>query len=93
MRSFTVAALVAAGFLVAGATTPASAAAQGCTTAPEGQWLTMDQIKSNVEAQGYVVWKGKISNSCAEIAAYPSRTGALERLLVDPASGRIVEVR
>ena len=95
MRSMTVAAVVAAGLLVAGAPGPAQAAGpmQGCTSVPASQWLTLDQLKSNVESQGYVVWKGKISNSCAEIAAYPTNTGGLERLFVDPSSGRIVQVR
>ncbi len=92
MRNFTLAAVAAAVMVGGGAAGPVSAAsaAQGCTTAPAGQWQTIDQLKNDVATQGYVVWKGRISNSCAEIAAYPSRTGALERLLVDPATGRIV---
>jgi hypothetical protein len=95
MRSAAVVALFAAGVAVAGVVSPARAAgpAQGCASAPESQWRSIDQLKSDVAAQGFVVWKGRISNSCAEIAAYPSSTGALERLLVDPATGRIVEVR
>lgn len=95
MRIVTVAALGAAGILAAGAVGPVLAAApsQGCTAAPESQWLSMEQLKSDVAAQGFVVWKGRITGSCAEIAAYPSNTGALEKLRVDPATGRIVEVR
>lgn len=92
MRRLTLAALAAAMMVVGGAAGPlwAASPAQGCTTAPEGQWQTIDQLKNDVTAQGYVVWKGRISNSCAEITAYPSSTGALERLRVDPATGRIV---
>jgi hypothetical protein len=95
MRSLTVAALAAAGVLAAGIPGLARAAdpAGGCTTAPAAEWLTIDQLKARVAAQGYVIWKGRIDNGCADIAAYPSRTGALERLRVDPSSGRIVETR
>ncbi len=95
MRSFKVFALVAAVILVAGILAPTGAvgAEGGCTTAPESQWLSIDQLKAKVAAQGFVVWKGRIENGCAEIAAYPSDTGALDRLRVDPSSGQIVDGR
>ncbi len=67
--------------------------AGSCASGPESQWLSLDQLKAKVEAQGYVVWKGRIENGCAEIAAYPSHTGALDRLRVDPSSGQIVDGR
>jgi hypothetical protein len=93
MRLFTVAAVVTAASLAGGIPARAMAAPGGCTSAPENEWLPLDQLKSKVQAQGYVVWKGRIENGCAEIAAYPTNTGALDRLFVDPSTGRIVEVR
>ena len=93
MRLFAVTVIVTTGMLATCISARATEPAGGCTAAPESQWLSIDQLKAKVAAQGYVVWKGRIENGCAEIAAYPSHTGALDRLRVDPSSGQIVDGR
>lgn len=90
MRAFIAAALLAAGVAVpAWAAAPAPA----CTTAPTSQWLPLDRLEASVAAQGYVIDRARIRNGCGEIAAYPLATGAFEHLVVDPATGRVLEVR
>lgn len=95
MHSSTVLAVIYAGILAGGIVEPvrANGVSGRCTTAPPSDWLSIDEIKSKVQAQGYVVWKGRIEEGCADISAYPSATGALERLRVDPSNGRIIDTR
>ncbi|MCC7045129.1 MAG: PepSY domain-containing protein [Alphaproteobacteria bacterium] len=60
-----------------------------CTAAPKDKWLSMEQLKAKVEAQGYKVSKAKMKNSCAEMYTLDP-SGARVELFLDPASGDVV---
>lgn len=73
----------------------AAAAAQAgdlgrpCTSAPQSQWMKLEQLQAKVEAQGYKIRKAKLKNACGEIYAV-DKNGARVELFVDPTSGEIV---
>lgn len=88
----TIAAVTAAALLsLGGAASMAEAGSLGrpCTTAPEAQWLSLEQLKAKAEAQGYTVQKAKLKGACGELYARDA-TGARTELFVDPTSGEIV---
>lgn len=81
--------------LTAAAVTLGTAAAQGgslgkpCTSAPETQWLPMQQLQAKVEAQGYKLQKAKLKNACGELYTLDKNGNRVE-LFVDPTTGQIV---
>lgn len=78
--------------IVAIATGPAALAGsldRPCTAASKDKWMSLDQLKAKVEAQGYKVGKAKMKNTCAEIYTMDP-AGARVELFLDPASGEIV---
>jgi hypothetical protein len=81
-------AAVMAGMSVA-ASAQASDLGRPCTSAPQSQWLPMEQLQAKVEALGYKVRKAKLKNACGEIYALDRNGGRVE-LFVDPTSGEIV---
>lgn len=89
MRKFTMFAI--AGTLTAGLAAAAQAEDFGrpCTSAPQSQWLPLDQLQAKVEAQGYKIRKAKLKNACGEIYAL-DKDGRRVELFVDPTSGQIV---
>jgi hypothetical protein len=74
-----------------GLATPAQAGSLGrpCTSAPENQWLPMQELQAKVEALGYKVRKAKIAKACGEFYALDENGNRVE-LFVDPTSGQIV---
>ena len=84
-------AIIAAALVALGAASTAQANSLGrpCTSAPEGQWLSLDALKAKAEAQGYKVQKAKLKAACGEIYAL-DRNGVRTELFVDPTSGDIV---
>lgn len=60
-----------------------------CTTAPQNQWLSLQDLQSKVEAQGYKVQKAKLKKACGEIYTI-DKAGKRVELFVDPTSGAIV---
>ena len=82
-------------FTAAAVTLGAAAAAQAgslgkpCTSAPEAQWLPMQQLQAKVEAQGYKVQKAKLKNACGELYTLDQNGNRVE-LFVDPTSGQII---
>jgi len=73
-----------------GATTAqAGSLGRPCTSAPEAQWLPMQQLQSKVEAQGYKVQKAKLKNACGELYTLDKNGNRVE-LFVDPTNGQIV---
>jgi hypothetical protein len=67
----------------------ASSLGRPCTSAPESQWLTLDDLKAKAAAQGYTVRKAKLEKACGEIYVV-DRGGARAELFMDPTSGEIV---
>jgi hypothetical protein len=67
-------------------------ASQGCTKAPESQWLKISDIQAKVEAQGYKVSKAKMKKTCVELYATDKGGQKLE-LFADPTDGKIVETK
>ncbi len=60
-----------------------------CTSAPQAQWLPMQELQAKVEALGYKVQKAKLKNACGELYTIDKNGGRVE-LFVDPSNGQIV---
>ena len=60
-----------------------------CTTAPETQWLSLEQLQAKVEAQGYKVGKAKLKRACGELYTTDKQGNRVE-LFVDPTNAEIV---
>jgi hypothetical protein len=60
-----------------------------CTTAPQTQWLPIEQLQAKLEALGYKVRNGSLKNACGEFYAFDKNGGRVE-LFVDPTSGDVV---
>jgi len=78
---------LAAVTLVAASTAQAGSLGKPCTSAPEAQWLPMQQLQAKVEAQGYKVQKAKLA--CGELYTLDKNGNRVE-LFVDPTSGQII---
>jgi hypothetical protein len=79
---------------IAAVTLGAAAAQAGslgkpCTSAPETQWLPVEQLQAKVEAQGYKVQKAKLKNTCGEFYTLDQNGNRVE-LFVDPTNGQII---
>jgi len=86
-----IASIAAIAWIAAAAYASAQAGSLGrpCTSAPQSQWLSIDELKAKAEAQGYKVQKAKLKAACGEIYALDA-SGARAELFLDPASGQIV---
>lgn len=60
-----------------------------CTSASQDKWLSVQELQSKVEAQGFKVQKAKLKNACGELYTI-DRTGGRVELFVDPTNGEIV---
>ena len=80
---------IAAAILGSAATAQAGSLGRPCTTAPEAQWLPMQQLQAKVEAQGYTVQKAKLKNACGELYTL-DKNGSRVELFVDPTNGQII---
>jgi len=60
-----------------------------CTSAPENQWLSIDELRAKVEGLGYTVKKAKLKNACGELYAI-DKNGSRAELFVDPTNGQVV---
>lgn len=88
MRNFAITAV--ATFIALGSVSAqAGSFGRPCTTAPQSEWLSLEALKTRVEALGYKVQKAKIDNSCGEIYVRDKNGNRIE-LFVDPANGKIV---
>lgn len=82
---------VAAAIVMLGLAGSAQASSLGrpCTTAPETQWLSMQELQAKVEALGYKVRKAKLKKGCGELYVLDKNGNRVE-LFVDPTNGQIV---
>ena len=78
-----------AAVLGSAATAHACSLGKACTTAPENQWLPLQQLQAKVEAMGYKVQKGKLKNACGELYTL-DKDGNRVELFVDPTNGQII---
>ncbi|MCC6947808.1 MAG: PepSY domain-containing protein [Bradyrhizobiaceae bacterium] len=76
---------------VLGLATSAQAGSLGrpCTSAPQNQWLSMQELQAKVEALGYKMRKAKLKNACGELYTLDKNGNRVE-LFVDPTNGQIV---
>jgi hypothetical protein len=81
--------LGSAAALAATVTAQAGSLGRPCTSAPQSQWLPMQQLQAKVEALGYRVQKAKLKNACGELYTLDKNGNRVE-LFVDPTSGQIV---
>jgi hypothetical protein len=86
-----VSALAVAVAILGGLASSAQASSLGrpCTSAPESQWLSMQDLQAKVEALGYKVQKAKLAKACGEFYTLDKNGNRVE-LFVDPTSGQIV---
>jgi len=82
-------ALAGAAVLAATVTAQAGSLGRPCTSAPQTEWLPMQQLQAKVEALGYRVQKAKLKNACGELYTLDKNGNRVE-LFVDPTSGQIV---
>lgn len=80
---------IAAAVLGSAATAQADSLGKPCTSAPEAQWLPMQQLQAKIEAQGYKVQKAKLKNACGELYTL-DKNGSRVELFVDPTNGQII---
>ncbi len=85
----TIATMTLAALALGTAAAQAGSLGKPCTSAPETQWLPMQQLQAKVEAQGYKVQKAKIKNACGELYTLDKGGNRVE-LFVDPTNGQIV---
>ena len=83
--------LLTAAAAILGASGAAYAGSLGrpCTNAPESQWLSMQQLQSKIEGQGYKVRKAKLAEACGEFYTI-DKSGNRVELFLDPTNGQIV---
>lgn len=76
---------------VLGLTSSAQAGSLGraCTAVPQSQWLSIKELQTKVEAQGYTVKKAKLKKACGELYTL-DKDGKRVELFVDPTNGKIV---
>lgn len=67
-------------------------ASRSCTSAPQNQWLSMQELQTKVETLGYKVQKAKLEKRCAEFYILDQDGNRIE-LYVDPTNGQIVDQR
>jgi hypothetical protein len=84
-----IAMFTAAALLATATVANAGSLGRPCTSAPQGQWLSLDAIQAKVEALGYKVRKAKLKAACGELYTIDKNGGRVE-LFVDPTSGAIV---
>ena len=83
-------AMLATAALLASATiATAGSLGRPCTSAPQGQWLSLDALQAKVEALGYKVQKAKLKAACGELYTI-DKNGSRVELFVDPTSAAIV---
>jgi hypothetical protein len=88
MRNFTIFTVVAA-LLATTAIAQAGSLGRPCTAAPESQWLSINELRTKVEAQGYTVKKAKLKKACGEFYTL-DKNGQRVELFIDPTDGEIV---
>jgi hypothetical protein len=88
MRKIVTLATLAAA-LVAATAAQAGSLGRPCTSAPQSQWLPMQELQAKVEALGYKVQKAKLKKACGEIYTIDKQGNQVE-LFVDPTNGQIV---
>lgn len=88
MRKIAILTIVVAA-LGAAATAQADSLGKPCTSAPESQWLSIQQLQTKVEALGFKVQKAKLKKACGEMYAL-DKDGKRVELFVDPTNGQIV---
>lgn len=84
-----IAILTVAAVALGAASAQASSLGKPCTSAPESQWLPIQQLQAKVEALGYKVQKGKVAKACGEFYTL-DKDGNRVELFVDPTNGQII---
>lgn len=76
---------------VLGAATVAHAKKE-CTTEPKSKWMSEDDFKKKVEAEGYKISKFKQPGSCYEIYG-TNKEGKKVEIYFNPVDGAIVKAK
>jgi len=77
------------GTLTAAGSASADGPGRPCTTAPESQWLTLEQLQGKLAEQGYTVSKAKLKQACGEFDVR-DKDGLKLELFVDPTNGTVI---
>lgn len=83
--------LICMPLLLAGAAVHAAPPSSSpCTDAPRAQWLSDEQLLSEVKRMGYKLKRYEQERQCVEVEGW-DRNGQRVALRVDPATARIVQ--
>ncbi len=80
-------------FLIAGIlalSTGSAFAKKNCTTEPKEKWMTVEQFKQKVIAEGYTIRKFKTPGSCYEIYG-KDKAGNDVEIYFNPVDGSVVK--
>jgi hypothetical protein len=84
--------LAASIVLVAGAATPVLAQDK-CPTVPRDQWISVETLKTKVEALGYVVRRARVDDGCHKVYITDKASGGEVEAYYNPATGELVQAR
>jgi hypothetical protein len=69
--------------------------AQGdkCPTVPRDQWMSVEALKTKVEALGYMVRRVKIDDGCHKVYITDKASGGEVEAYYNPATGELVQAK
>lgn len=80
--------LIVAAVAIAAFSAPALASENSCSSAPQSQWMSKNDIKAKYTKMGYEVRQIKTENGCYEI--YAMKNGERFSAALNPVSGKVV---
>ncbi len=86
MKTYASIAMAAVSAVTLSATAEAGSFNKPCTSVPQAQWLSLQEIEKIVTDHGYTIAKSKVKGTCVEIYAR-DKQGARVELFVDPSTG------
>ena len=93
MTKIAIAGMLIAAPIILGATTVHASDDVACTSAPQAEWRSLDDVKTAAEALGYKdVRKVEVEDRCYEAYAF-DKDGRRVEIYFDPVSLKIVRVK
>lgn len=82
-------------FVVASAPAMGQGIAPGdkCPTAPRDKWMSVEALKSKVEALGYVVHRARIDDGCHKVYITDKASGGEVEAYYDPVTGELIQAK
>ncbi len=64
-----------------------------CPIVPRDQWLSIDALKTTVEALGYVVRRARVDDGCHKVYITDKASGGEVEAYYNPATHELVQAR